>query len=167
MRKIMVFAAVVFLMMTQLSFANDNDYHPVPNNPKTHTAFINKIDEDNGKTYLTVDDIQWFEGDAANQVFLKHNKDSGLDEAPDQYYILNESSELHTYEVSGNAEVIMQIYNRTGNLDELDVTWNEQIDLNKLSEAFADNDTFDLGAYPFHLTIENNKVVKIVQQYIP
>jgi len=167
MRKIMVIAVVVFLMLTQMSFANDNEYHPVPTNSQTHAAYINKIYQENGKTFVTVDYIQWFEGEAANKVFLEHNKDSGLDEAPDQYYILNENSKLRTFEVTDDALVYMQIYNKSGNLDDLDVNWNEQISLNKFREAFADSDIFDLGVYPYHLTIENNKVVKIVQQYIP
>ncbi|MBW7458559.1 hypothetical protein ACFOLF_01060 [Paenibacillus sepulcri] len=167
MRKIMLIAVVAFLMLTQISFAGDNDYHAVPTNSDTHAAFINQIYQANGKTYVTADYIQWFEGDEANKVFLEHNKDSGLDGAPDGYYILNENDKLRTFEVSGDAIVLMQIYNRTGDVNEMDINWNEKIDVNKLRAIFADNDTFDVGGYPFHLTIENNKIVKIVQQYIP
>ena len=125
-----------------------------------------KISSKGGKTYVTADYIQWFEGEEANKVFRRHEQGSGLDEAPDGYYILNESKKLRTFQLADNAEVLMQIYNR-GKLEDTDVVWNQRITAKKFVQLFRNDGGFDLSGFPYHLTVKKGKIVKIVQQYIP
>ncbi|QYR19113.1 hypothetical protein KZ483_14130 [Paenibacillus sp. sptzw28] len=167
MRKTVLCFAVVFLFLTQLSFADDNEYHPVPKSPDTHPAFIDRIYTKNGHTYITADYIQWFEGEAANRMFREREKDADMNEAPDGYYIINDSKKLRTFEVDHNAVVLMQIYDRTGKAADDDIVWNERIDVAKFRSLFKKDGIWDMSDYPYHLTIENNRIVKIVQQYIP
>jgi hypothetical protein len=156
-------------MLTQLSFvsASQKDYSPVVQNTETQTAYINQIVERNGKVTIDADNIQWFEGEQANQKFREIEKDPDMTEAPDGYYIVNDDTTVRTLEVADNATVLMQIYNRTGNIDEADIVWNEQITLGKFVDILKDDSEWDLKDFPYHLIVKNGVVVQIVQQYIP
>ncbi|MGM0883217.1 MAG: hypothetical protein ACQEXQ_19535 [Bacillota bacterium] len=169
MRKLLVGITIIFLCLTQLIHVNaaEGEYQPVPKSPDTHPAYINKIFSKNGKTFLTADYIQWFEGEEANKVFREYEKNSGLSEAPDGYYIVNQNNKLRTFELADDAVVIMQVYNRTEKVEDVDIVWNERINIKKFNSLFINNDAIDLTDFPYHLTIKNNKIIKIVQQYIP
>ncbi|WP_274650237.1 hypothetical protein [Paenibacillus humicola] len=144
-----------------------NEYTPVPKSPETTTVYIDRIDAKGGSVVLTVDDIQWYEGKAADEQFLKREKDSGLDGAPDGYYIVNDDKTTRRLTVDPNAVVLMQIYDHTGNIDDVTTNWNEKVSLSKFVSIYRNNKLIDMRDYPFHVTVENGKVVKIVQQYIP
>jgi hypothetical protein len=58
----------------------------------------------------------------------------------------------------------MQIYNRTGKPGEADIVWNEHIPLSKFIKIFAEDAI--LHEYPYHLTVKDGKVVKVIQQFI-
>jgi hypothetical protein len=160
---------IVLCMLTQLSFvsASQKEYSPVVQNAETQTAYINQIVEKNGKIYIDADYIQWFEGEQANQKFREIEKDPDMTEAPDGYYIVNDDSKVRTLEVADDATVLMQIYNRTGNIDEADIVWNERIPLGKFVDILKDDSEWDLKDFPYHLIVKNGVVVQIVQQYIP
>lgn len=78
-----------------------------------------------------------------------------------------EVKETVEYPVAKNAEVLMQIYDRTGRIEDIQVKWNEPVSLEKFGRLFGDNDLIDLSRFPYHLTIEGGQVVRIVQQFIP
>ena len=56
---------------------------------------------------------------------------------------MNDSDTLTTYTVAPDAKVTMQIYDRTGKLEELDINWNESLTLEKFIHEFAKTDVFD------------------------
>ncbi|MOA24511.1 hypothetical protein D3C78_1451900 [compost metagenome] len=116
---------------------------------------------------ITADPILWYEGKEAEQAFAKYEPDAGIDGPPDGYYIVNEEEELKHYPLAKDAEVLMQIYDHTGNVEDIDISWNEQISLQKFIQLCGQTDLLDIRAFPYHLTIENGQVTRIVQQYIP
>lgn len=162
------FAAVLFGFMS-LGFinANNNDYMPVPRDSQTHASFINQIYQANGQTYIKADFIEWYEGEEANKVFRAREHDPEVTEAPDGYYIVNDDKQLQTFPVASDAKIYMQIYNRSGNVDEANTKWNEEINVAQFVSLFKDNSEINLKDYPYHLTIKNGVIVKITQQFIP
>ncbi|MFC4812587.1 hypothetical protein [Paenibacillus sp. GCM10023250] len=160
-------AALGLLACMSTVSAVDNEYAPVKQTQDTIAVFIRGIDVKDGKETLQVDPIQWYEGKAADEQFLKAEPDSGLDGAPDGYYIVNEDETLETVEVDPQATVLMQIYDRTGSLVDATTEWNQSIPLAKFNAIYRNNGVLDVSDYPYHLTMKRGKVVKIVQQFIP
>jgi hypothetical protein len=165
---ILSFAAVLFGFMT-LGYveANNNEYTMVPRNPETRTAYIDAIYQQNGKIYVTVDFIDWYEGEEANKKFREIEQDPDMTEAPDGYYIVNDDTTLQTIEVAADAEVLMQFYNRTGNIDEAVTNWNEKVTVAKFISIFSNELETSIKDFPYHLAIQNGHIVKITQQFIP
>jgi hypothetical protein len=165
---IISFAAVLFgVMSLGYVVANTNDYTVVPQTSETHPAYIDSIQQIDGKTYIHADFIEWYEGEAANVIFREREKDPEMLEAPSGYYIVNDEIDLQTFEVADDALVLMQIYNRTGNVDEADIVWNEEISLAKFVAEMLDTSEMNLEAFPYHLEIHDDRIVKITQQYVP
>ncbi|RXZ84329.1 hypothetical protein EBB07_03255 [Paenibacillaceae bacterium] len=166
----MLFAAVLVVGLFQFTFASatDDGYQPVPTNPETQAFYIESLINNEGKLELTADHIEWYEGEEANEVFREREQDSEMTEAPSGYYIVNDSDDLQTYEVADDAVVLMQIWNRTGNMDEADTVWNEEISLEKFIELVnSDEDEGFIKDFPYHISIKDGKITKIVQQFIP
>jgi hypothetical protein len=61
----------------------------------------------------------------------------------------------------------MQIYNRTGNIAEADIVWDERITIEKFIELINMEDDLQLKNFPYHLTVKDGEIVRIVQQYVP
>jgi hypothetical protein len=61
----------------------------------------------------------------------------------------------------------MQIYDHSGNIEDLDIQWNEAITLQQFIDQFNKTDIIDLSQFPYHLTIQDGVITSIVQQYIP
>ncbi|CAM4401089.1 hypothetical protein [Paenibacillus typhae] len=134
------------------------------------TVYIQELQKNaDGSLKLTADPIEWYEGAEADRIFAEREPEAAAEigGTPDGYYIVNDSETLSTYPVAANAAVMMQIYDHTGNLEDLDINWNESITLQKFTEEFAKTEVFDLSGSPYHLTIENGVVTSIVQQYTP
>ncbi|WP_020617648.1 hypothetical protein [Paenibacillus daejeonensis] len=169
MKKPLLSALVVMIVLIQFGAASakDDAYQPVEASPETHASYIESITQQDGKITLVADYIQWFEGEEANEQFRLHEQDPEMTEAPDGYYIVNEDETLTELEVAADAEVYMQIYNRTGVIEEADIIWNEQIDVETFVALIQDNEEWDLRDFPYHLTVKDDKIIKIVQQYIP
>lgn len=161
-----VIASALFYFITNANAVGD-DYTPVQKSADTQTVFVNRLYEQNGKWYINVDPVAWYEGEAANKVFAEQEPDSGLDEAPDGYYIVNSSEETKTYEVKPDAVVLMQIYDRDGNPEHADTNWNEQITVAKLAGLMNKTDVLNVADFPYHITVQHGKVTKVIQQFIP
>jgi len=160
-------AALIGFMSIGIIQANESDYTPVPPDANTRVAYIGQIHAEQGTFSLDADFIDWYEGEAANEAFRRHEADSGMSEAPDGYYIVNEEIAMEKLAVKPDAKVFMQLYNRTGDLAEAETSWNEEIGLDRFLSLLEDGDGMNLRDYPYHLTIENGAVTKIVQQFIP
>ncbi|MFC4307295.1 hypothetical protein [Cohnella boryungensis] len=160
--------AVLFGMMSfGFISANDGDYTPVPQSPDTRVAYLGQIVQENGSLMLDADFIEWYEGEAADRVFREQEQDPEMTEAPDGYYIVNPDNTIEKLPVAADAKVFMQLYNRTGDPAEADIRWNEQISLDKFRALLAEDGELDIKQFPYHLTMENGVITKIVQQYVP
>lgn len=167
---IMVIAAYLWtpakaegITATSLSTAKET----LATNSETYTAYVDGIQQENGKLFLIVDKIGWYQGEEADTIFEQRNPDSGLDGAPDGYYIVNDSKEQEKVEVQADAEVLMQLYDRDGTYAGADIQWNEPVTLNKFESLYDNKTIVDLSVFPYHLTVKDGQVIKIVQQYIP
>lgn len=159
---------MMVVLLTFITSASAVGYEPVQKKQDTVTAYISQLEHREGHLIIQVDDIQWYEGEEASKVFLEREQDTGnLDGPPDGYYIINDNEELTTYKISDNVEVLMQMYDRDGTYEGMDIIWNEPISLDKFESEFANNDMIDLKQFPYHLTIQDGVVVRIVQQYVP
>lgn len=159
---------MMFVLLTFVTTASAVGYEPVQVKQDTVTAYISKLEHIEGHLSIQADPIQWYEGEAASKVFLEREQDTdGLDGPPDDYYIINDSEELTTYKVSDNVEVLMQIYDRDGTYEGMDIIWNEPISLDKFQSVFENTEMMDLHQFPYHLTIQDGVVVRIVQQFVP
>ncbi|MFC9708205.1 hypothetical protein ACFTRD_08585 [Paenibacillus sp. NPDC056933] len=136
-------------------------------NSEMFTAYVDDLQQENGKLYLVVDKIGWYQGTEADQIFEQRNPNSGIDGAPDGYYIVNDSKEQEKVEVSPNAEVLMQLYDHDGTVEGTNIQWNEPVTLSKFESLYDNTHILDLSVFPYHLTVQDGKVIKIVQQYIP
>ncbi len=166
-----VLISLVAVLFGYMSFgsiqANINEYEPVPKNENSRVAYVGSIYQEDGNSYADADFIDWYEGEEANRIFREREADSGMDEAPDGYYIVNDDTTSVKLKLAPDAQVVMQIYDRTGDIAEADTVWNERISLDKFLALLEDDSVMNLRDYPYHLLIENGVIVKITQQFIP
>ncbi|ANE47626.1 hypothetical protein SY83_16545 [Paenibacillus swuensis] len=165
MKKLAAGLAALTLLFANTAAATEEQYVPVKPSPNVHTAYIEQIPTQNGKAYVVADYIEWYEGASADRIFMQNEPDSGLDGAPDGYYIVNDNTKLRKLTISPNAEVIMQFYNRTGNIEDAEIVLNERISLTKFRKLMTTDET--VRDFPYHLVVKNGVVVKIIQQFIP
>ncbi|SDT54551.1 hypothetical protein SAMN05444162_4890 [Paenibacillaceae bacterium GAS479] len=159
-------ASILFYFISTAN-AVGGDYQPFKKTVDTQTDYINELSYKDGKWYISADGIDWYEGKEADAEFLKNEPDSGLDSAPDGYYIVNNDPSVKMYEVSPDAVVLMQIYDKTGDPAEITTEWNEPMAVDQFAKLFPKNDVLDLSDFPYHLTVKDGVVTKIVQQFIP
>ncbi|NIK76766.1 hypothetical protein FHS15_001891 [Paenibacillus castaneae] len=169
MKKYAMPAVVILACLTAFSFApaGGREYVPVVKAPNVETGYIEKVVEKDHKFIVSMDQINWYEGDEATQKFLEREGDAELDGPPDGYYIINDDSTISEFPIAKDAEVLMQIYNRTGNAAEADIVWNEPITVSKFAELMNTEDDLDPKGFPYHVTIKDGEIIRIVQQYVP
>ncbi|WP_169081453.1 hypothetical protein [Paenibacillus sp. PL91] len=169
MKKYAMIAVVAIACLTAFSFAptGGRDYKPVEQTPDLETGYIESVQKQNNQYTLSIDQIDWYEGEQAIDKFLEFEADSGLDGPPDGYYIINNDEGLHELPIADDAKVLMQIYNRTGNVYEADIVWNEPITVEKFVELLNKEDDLDVKSFPYHMTVKDGEIVQIVQQYVP
>lgn len=168
---IYLLSALILLLLTVATSASTSTgrVDASAGNTEVKTVYIHSLHSAGGHLTLQADPIKWYEGVAADQAFAKDDPEgyAELGGAPDGYYIMNDDETLATYPVGNDAKVIMQIHDRSGKIEDLDINWNEEITLQDFVKEFAETDVIDLSQSPYHLTIQNGKVVTIVQQYTP
>jgi hypothetical protein len=169
MKKYAMIAVVAIACLTAFSFAptGGRDYKPVEQTPDLETGYIESVKKQDNHYKLSIDPIDWYEGEQAVDKFLEFEADSGLDGPPDGYYIVDEDNALHEWPIADDAKVLMQIYNRTGNVNEADIVWNEPITIEKFVELLETEDDLDIKNFPYHMTVKDGEIVQIVQQYVP
>ncbi|ALS28367.1 hypothetical protein ABEV74_15335 [Paenibacillus cisolokensis] len=159
--------AVACLFTVGLALAENNEYEPVPRTADTITVFIDHIRSADGGYAVTFDQVDWYEGEEANAVFRERENDPEVTEAPDGYYIVNDDETMRTLKLDANAVVLLQLYNRTGDPTEAEIVWNEKVPAERFVELIEANDGFGMKDFPYHLTVKNGVIVKVVQQFIP
>lgn len=165
MKKIIVNMMILCSLCAGVTAASAVGYKQIVKKEVTHAAYIETISSNKDSIYVDADYIEWFEGEEADRVFKEREPDAGIDHTPDGYYIINDNDKIRKLKISPEAVVLMQIYNRTGNIMDADIVWNEQITLSKFIDLINSDES--LKDFPYHLVINDGVVVKIVQQYIP
>ena len=158
---------LVLIMMTTVGVASGNNYEPVPKASNQEAVYINGLEIRDGKVYLQLDPIEWYEGEEANQVFREREQDPEMTEAPDGYYIVNDTEEQIELPVADDAEVSLQLYDHTGRYEDAQISWNQMVSLDKFTNIYEKDDIVDMKWFPFHITVEDGVVVKMIQQYVP
>lgn len=167
---VLPFVVLLFLsLITTASTVGTRVDAKVSDKAERQTVYIHSIHSDNGKLSILADDINWYQGADADRIFADRNPEASVEVGgtPDGYYIVNDINTLNTYPVADNAKVIMQIYDHTGNINDLSIKWNEEITLEKFIDLFNKTNIIDLSQSPYHVTIEDGVITSIVQQYIP
>jgi hypothetical protein len=124
-----------------------------------HAGYVTAID--GSARTITVDVIQFLTGDAANEAFHQDHPEVGGN-VPNGYYIRNVNTRLRTLPVRQNATV--HVVWRDGDAGTEPITFDE------LPGYFADDLNPDDGRLwydPFWLTVHDDRVESIVEQYIP
>ncbi|ASA19924.1 hypothetical protein [Paenibacillus donghaensis] len=133
------------------------------------TVYIQSLTSGDGSTALSADEIEWYQGAEATEVFAQREPEAAAEIGgpPDDYYIVNDSDSLTDYPVAATATVTLQIYDHTGNIEDLDINWNEQVTLEQFVKLFSQNEVFDLSQSPYHITVQDGQITSFVQQYTP
>lgn len=136
---------------------------------QTRTVYIKQMKTLDGKVQITVDPIGWYVGKAADRKFQEREPQAfkEIGGAMDGYYITNDSKRTVNYPVASNVKVMMQIYDRTGKWEDMDIKWNEKVSFKKFQSIYRNTKLMDVREFPYHITIKDGKVVKITQQFIP
>jgi hypothetical protein len=160
-------AAAVALLVSAVSTAHAmgkrSTASAAPAPASTVTVWISSLESRDGKLILKADPIDWYFGKDADRIFAERDPEGAkqIGGAPDGYYIVDDDKTLTTFEISPDAEVLMQLYHPDA------IQWNEKISLAQFEQALNGKTGSGQSALPYHLTVEDGKIVKIVQQYIP
>ncbi|AOZ94138.1 hypothetical protein [Paenibacillus crassostreae] len=164
----LIMIMMMLICLPVITSASAVEYVETPVSKETVTAYISNLEQQAGHLVIDADEIQWYEGDAAKVVFLEREQDTGdLEGPPDGYYITNDSVEEVAYDVSEQVEVLLQIYDRDGTYEGMDIVWNESVTLDEFKTIFENSDLIDLSQFPYHLSIQDGVVVQIIQQFVP
>ena len=133
-------------------------------------GIINDIFIKDNKTYITVDEVEFFRGDAAYNEARKDEKlykdENGKEFLPNGYYLRNSSSELKTYEVRNDAILKLCIFivepNSTVNSAETVV-----VKYSEFKKYINSTKSLDGRSRMCWISSENNLVNKIEMQYTP
>ena len=167
---VLPFAVLLFLsLITTASTVGTRVDAESLNSTQQLTVYIESMKSSGAHTTLVADEIDWYQGESANQVFAQREPEAyaEIGGVPDDYYIVNDSETLTTLQVADNAVVTMQIYDHTGKAEDLDIQWNEKITLQQFADQLANKEVVDLTGFPYHITLQNGVVTSIVQQYTP
>jgi hypothetical protein len=136
---------------------------------QTLTVYIQSLQSGNDTLSIAADEIDWYQGEEAAQIFAEREPEAAAEIGglPNDYYIVNDSETLTTYTLEDHASVTLQIHDRTGNLEDLDIQWDEKVTLQQFIDEFSKTDIIDLSQFPYHITVKDGVITSIVQQYVP
>lgn len=121
-----------------------------------HCAWLTGI----GTRTVTVDVVQWLTGAAADAAYQRDHPDVPGAEAPNGFYIRNANPRLRTLPVRGDAAVAVQ--QPGGGL--------RSISFAELPAYLAGDPAPHAGRLwyaPFWVTVRGDRVISIVEQYLP
>jgi len=175
----LVLALIITLAVLIRFFAREPlvETRPEPA-PQTLTAFgfIRAIDLRSSKTpALSFDDAVWLVGEEAERAAItagrcsetkpatseEYDLEWRLDCTPNGYFIENTDATPHPLTVSPSVEIIMETYETGEPGDKA-----EHLNLAAFAGLINDQKLY-WNQLPYHVTIENGVVIKIVEQYIP
>lgn len=162
---VLLFLSLITTASTGGTRVEAQDINPT----QEQTVYIHTIQSDHGKFSITADEINWYQDAEADRVFAERDPEGAAEigGAPDGYYIVNDVDTLTAYPIAEDAKVTMQIYDHTGNMEDLDIKWDEPITLQQFVDHFNTTDIIDLSQFPYHITVQDGVITSIVQQYVP
>ncbi len=120
-------------------------------------GYVRKAYTSNGKNYIDIDYVQFLTGqaaiDAAKADGIAEQDEHGNWYVPNDYYIVNDSSQLRTFEVSSTAAIKLD-----------DGSAKKSITFAKLKSM---GPTFDDGEMLMHCKVVNGIVTSLIQQFVP
>jgi hypothetical protein len=122
-------------------------------------VFVDSIDTDSDPATITFDLARFLTGDAAIEAAKEHGDEYP---PPNDYYIVNDDPTLRTTSLSADVRLrIIDWANCCGTFIDGDVT--------TLAQAIVDGDP--TGTYrpssPFWITVEQGRIARIEEQYLP
>jgi hypothetical protein len=119
-----------------------------------HPVYLKTVDPD--RPTITFDLIQFFTGEAATKAAAEDGEESP---PPNDYYIRNVNSRLRTLPVRSDAPITVNVLaaQSTGSS-----TKDVSVTLDELAGYFPNS-----GTAPFWITVEQDQVTKIAQQFLP
>ncbi|WMJ79891.1 hypothetical protein RBU49_13600 [Clostridium sp. MB40-C1] len=128
-------------------------------------GFIGKVYDKDGKKYLTCDNVNFLTGKAAVEAAKKdgvaQKDENGNYYVWDDYYIVNSKKQFKTYKISENATFNLCVYL----LDSEGKYSNASITKKTTYAKFkSSTNSYSLLCY---ITIKNNEIINVTQQYIP
>jgi hypothetical protein len=163
-------------MILFLSGCENNKVHHQNKNEKSSiqnikselncTGYIKGVQKEGSASFLIIDTVEWFNGEAAKKAFDKDKKEgiNKKSELPDGYYIRDLKIDSLKFKVSDTTKVIMQTfsYNENGNYN-----FNEKIQISKFLNILSSKEfkRFKIKPYKFHIV--NNEITSIAEIYLP
>jgi len=139
-----------------------------PASSEKNMGYIKKVYTKSGKKFIDIDYLQWLTGADAEKAMREDGQCPKTGECIvfDGYYIRNQNPLIRTFEVAPDAEIRMMTLDSetTGRVDE-----NKLITFDELKTILTPQSTSQqrYEFTPFIVELSNNKIVKIVEQYIP
>lgn len=128
-------------------------------------GYVKKVYSSGGKNFLDIDYIQWLVGDAAEQAMREDGECPKKGECIvlNDYYIRNQNPKLRTFEIAPSARITMMTYQMetTGQI------FNEAVTFSQFSQIWSGSGQTRLRDTPYYITLSNNLVSSIKEQYIP
>jgi len=139
----------------QIDVANEEDEEVTPaGSPLTEKAsgFIKQVYDKDGKNFLDIDYIQWLTEEDCKAKNLECN--------PNGYLVLNQNTQIRTFEISDDVDIIADMYNNM-----------ETNGIKMFYETFKSIFAIDSNSYSkdsiYWITTEDNIVTSIREQYQP
>ena len=129
-------------------------------------GYIRSVYVEKGIKYIEIDYIQWLQGDEALQAMREDGECNGTTECfvPNDYYIRNQDTTTVTLKLSQKTSFTMQTYKI---LERGNMTADEKISYTNFASIFADSEESSTKFAPYHLTIKNDVVTEVLEQYVP
>lgn len=156
-------------LVSSFKFIDNSEESVITKNDVTNQlVYIKSIYVKNGKYYMDVDYTQWMVCDGGTMVGCENG-----------YEIINENPLIRTFQVLDNVTVKMQTFShQTAGIDKGNFNWNEVISLSKfkgiIDGTIKPSDYEGSLPYvswfkelPYRITVKNNLIAEISEQYIP
>lgn len=128
-----------------------------------YLGYIHQVKKDSSSIYF--DDAVWLSGRAGEDAAIEagHCTEATREEClPNDFFIKNEKITDEVLLIDGGVRVFMQ----TWKMEETGEVAEREIDLNNFSELI-NNQTLHWRNLPFNITIQDGKIIKIEEVYIP
>lgn len=132
-------------------------------NVQRKICYIENIFTKTGTRFVTIDIIEWFQGERAVNAYRNDHPKSAAP-LPDGYYIRNRVVRWDTLAIADTAQFVMQTYSHDsdGNFRS-----NEKVDFDQITRLFSETKQQQYKHIPFWIVISQGRILTITEQYVP